>query len=246
MKNYLFTIFFFLVVHFSVFSQTNVKSDFFYPNKVNFHLMYSQALFYDINGSKVNLQGINFGMYDGWSKLFSFSFGFSYYFPKDYYGELIYSAMYDSIFPKELVLENNVTSYSFGLDINLTIHSKVLSLVSKSEDFAIYPQIGVTALAQTIRYKDNPYSLGDLTYQVVWNQGITLGTVNFGILSRIRIADIPFFIKISQNLLFSNQNYHIKFKTKKQYSSYLNVGIGFTFPVTKGPGVSKIKTIHYK
>jgi len=246
MKNYFISFFIFLFLHVSAFSQTNVRDEFYYPNNVDFHLMYSGAYFYNINGSPVNLKGLSIGMFTGWADFFSINIDGSYFFPEEYNGQLIYSAMYDTIYPKEIIVENKVSGSGIALNFNITIHNKTLALISKSEDFAIYPQIGVTALAHTISYKNNPFSIGKLAYQVAWTQGVTLGTINFGIYSRLRIANVPFCLKISQNILFSSQNYHTKFVTKKDYSSYLNVGIGFTFPITKGPGVSKIKTIHYK
>lgn len=246
MKVIIFFSLFILILQFSLFSQKNVRDIEFYPNKVDFHLIYSNSYFYNINGSPVNFQGISIGMYNGWSKIFSLCFAASYYFPKEYYGQLIYSSMFDTIYPKELVIENNVSGGGLSLDVNATFHSKNMSFVSKSEDFAIYPQIGISALAHQITYKNNPFSIDNLAYQIAWVQGITLGTINLGICSRIRIIGMPFFFKISQNFLFSKQNYHTKFYTKKVYSSYLNFGVGFTFPINKGPGVSKIKTINYQ
>ncbi len=247
MKNYLFIliVFFISIVYSS--AQTDVRDPDYYPNKFNFQLQYSQANFYNINGKPVSFNGITWGSYLNFdSFLKPIYLGVTYYYPKNYEGQLILLSVFDTLYPKEKLLNAPVTGSGLALELSFNILARKLSYTSKSEDFCIYPQIGFTALAHTITFNNNDISYDRLSYWCTNLEGLTIGTINLGFFSRFRIANFPLCLKVSQNINIGTNNYSSKIKIKRNYSSYLNIGIGFTFPITKGPGVSKIKTIHYK
>lgn len=227
-------------------SQENIRNSIYYPNYVSYNILYTNASFYNINNNNVSFSGIGLGIYSGWLYKIPLSFSVTYFFPKEYNGQLILASVFDSLYPKVKLLDSRVTGSGLALEINFTIKTRYLSYSSKSEDFGVYPQFGFAAFTQLITFNDNNLSYERLSYWCTGLQGLTLGTVNLGVYSRLRIAGIPLCLKISQNILVKVENYYTKHKVTRNYSSYLNVALGFTFPVTRGGGLNKIKTIEYK
>lgn len=226
------------------FAQDNKKDIFYYPNIVNYYLTYNNSYFYSINGKPTNFPNINFSLFLNPDKAVSPLFGFSYYFPKFYKGELLLKALYDTLNPQQKLADAQLLGSGISVELNILLKVKGMSFVSKSEDFSIIPIIGMTAITHKVTYIDNDVNYERLSYYISANQVTSIGTLNFGIFIRYRVANIPLFLKLSQNILISNKTSY-KSTLQKNFSSYLNIGFGLTFPINKGPGVIKIKTIKY-
>ncbi|OFX34159.1 MAG: hypothetical protein A2X08_03670 [Bacteroidetes bacterium GWA2_32_17] len=244
MKTHKYTLIIFFFLHISCFAQDNKKDIIYYPNIVNYFLSYNNSYFYNVNGKPVNFPNLNIGLSLDPGKTISPSFGFSYYFPKNYNGELLLKALYDTLNPQQELISANMEGGGIAVEVNILLRFKRLSYMSKTEDFMLIPMIGITAYNHTITYIDNEVNYERLSYYISNNQGTSIGTLNFGLIVRYRFANIPMFIKISQNKIISNKTGY-KSTLQKNFSSYLNIGFGLTFPINKGPGVSKIKTIKY-
>jgi hypothetical protein len=93
-------------------------------------------------------------------------------------------------------------------------------------------------------YTDSDLNYDRLTYYASKDQGLNIGTINLGLFIRRRIANIPLTLTVSDNIMLA-QNSNTYYKLNRKYSSQLHIGIGLTFPVVKGLGISNIKTIHY-
>ena len=243
-RNFIITILFSLILGYS-FSQNKIRKENNYANKFDYHLLYSTIAFYDINNKPVSFQGISFGITSGYTFSLPFEVGISYYFNKKYDGQIILTSSFDTLYPKVKLLEAPVTANNLSLDLDFTIKNKHFSFKSKSENFIIYPQIGLSALLHTIRFNYTEISYDMLSYWCVGLQGISLGSYNFGVYSRFRINNVPICLKVSQNIVFSKKNYY-KDNISRDFSSYLKIGIGITFPVNKGPGMNKTKILNYK
>jgi hypothetical protein len=243
MKNHLLTLAVFLMIHFSCGAQ--IKDDLYYPNVINYHLMYTNAYFYDVNGKPVNFPGFSFTMYGGFKNKLNPSLGYMFYFPKEYSGQVLLTASNDTTQPQEKFLTSKLTGRGqVSIEVNVLFKFRGLSYVSKSEDFLILPMLGFRMIDHVITYDDSQLNYDRLTYYTVRNQGLSIGSLNTGFFSRCRIANFPVCFSVCHNFIIARE-YEYSSSPEKSYSSYLNICMGLTFPIVKGPGVSKIKTIHY-
>lgn len=223
----------------------NSRKDFlYYPNNVNYYLTYNNSCFYNVNGKPVNFPGLYFCLSLDENKKIYPSFSFYYYFPKIYTGQLISNALYDTLVPQHVLIDAKLKGMGYAIEMNVILKLRYISYKSKSEDFSVLPHVGFNVLTHRITYNDRDIQYERLSYYLSANQETIIGSISAGFLIRYRVANIPFFIKISQNMVFSTKSGYKK-EMSKSFSSYLNLGFGLTFPINKGPGVSKIKTIHY-
>lgn len=234
----------FFLLNISCFAQDNKKDFFYYPNNVNYYLSYNYSCFYNVNGKSVSFPSLNFNLSLDPEKKIQTSFGFYYYFPKNYNGQLISNALYDTLNPQHTLIDAKMKGAGFAIEINLILKTRGLSYTSKSEDFMIFPHLGLNIFTHNITYDDREINYDRLSYYVSVNQETIIGSIAAGLFIRYRVANIPFFMKISHNIVFKHKSVYNN-KMDKDFSSYLNIGFGLTFPINKGPGVSNIKKIKF-
>lgn len=231
----------------------NKKEIYYYPNIDNFHLMYSQAYFYNINGKPVSFSGLNFGFITQgnpkngktYSKI-SWEYGLDYYFPTTYNGELTLLATHDTTSPHEKTMNATFKGGGTCIDLNIMMRFRYLSYLSKTEDFSICPLIGLSVFTHGVSYNDSDVDYNRLMYWAPLKQGLEIGALNLGLYTRARVADFPLLFTISNKFVVDRNNEsYASSHVRKNYSSYLYIGVGLTFPIVKGPGLSKIKSIHY-
>lgn len=244
MKTHRLIIIFFFFTHIYCFAQNEKKDFLYYPNNHNYFLIYNNSFFYNVNGKPVSFPNLNLGLsLDPINKIFP-SFGFYYYFPKNYTGELTSNALYDTLNPQHELIDAKMKGGGFAIEIDFVFKFRSISYTSKSEDFMVFPHLGFNVYNHNITYIDSDVNYDRLSYYLSGIQGTVIGSISVGLFVRYRVANIPLFMKISQNMVFSTKSGY-KNIMSKNFSSYLNVGFGLTFPISKGPGVSKIKTIIY-
>jgi hypothetical protein len=243
------------MVHFCCVAQENVNKIglYYYPNTDNFHLSYTRAYFYNVNGKPVSFSGLNFGLISQGNpkkgKTYStiaFEYSADYYFPTTYNGELVLLATHDTTNPHVKTMNATFTGGGFCININILTRLHYLSYMSKTEDFSVYPLIGLSIFTHEVSYNDSDVDYDRLMYWAPLKQGLKIGTINLGLYARARVANFPLLFTINHKFVVDrNNDSYASSHVRKNYSSYLYVGVGLTFPIVKGPGVSKIKSIHY-
>ena len=202
MRNRLLICCLFVMVHFWGMAQPNLnaKDAFVYPNNVDFHIMYSHILFYNLNGKPVSFPGISFAIINGFDKKFSLHMVFNWYFHKTYDGQIGIKSMYDTVSPNLEILNAKLKGGGFAVDFNIVTHFAHLYYESQSEDFTIRPLIGLTLWMHKATYTDSDLNYDRLTYYASKDQGLNIGTINLGLFIRRRIANLPLTLSISDNL----------------------------------------------